>query len=363
MSNALLDLDASARGASWRFELYDGDEYQGNLTMVDRGSAPTLSVDVSRAIKRTLTNVILMPNEINEVNVVRWSMKLVMELSDGTLWPQGVFRWADVSRPIVSDMDDIVQMGAICSFTDQLMIVDQQMDRSVSYAPGTNITDAIAELLAELPIAFSVLSSSAMISPQAEAIAWTIGTSRLKIINDLAAMIGYHDLYFDNAGVGQLSLMPDPLIVNADVLQYPKGKRTFFGTGTRSTNLLDLPNRFVVVNNGATQVPVYGEYDIPLDAPHSFESRGFFVTHVEQFQGLASNADAQNAAEALGRLWRFPYETVEFAGPPDPRHDHYNIVNFEGDQFLELSHSMSLKDGTDHKHVLRRTYGASTGGV
>jgi hypothetical protein len=304
-----------------------------------------------------------MPNEISEIDVVRWSVKLVMILSDGTEWPQGTFRWADVSRPVVSSKDGFVLIGGICSLVDQLMIVDQQLDRSVSYPPGTNITTAIAGLLAELPITFNVLSSSAVISPEAEAIAWNIGTSRLKVVNDLASMIGYHDLYFDNLGVGQLAPMPDPLVVSGTVLQYPAGQRTFFGTATRSTNLLDLPNRFVVVNNGATQVPVYGEYDIPFDAPHSYENRGFFVTHVEQFQGLASNADAQYAAEALGRQWRFPFETVEFSGPPDPRHDHYNIVNFEGDQFLELSHSMSLRDGSDHRHVLRRTYGSSTSGT
>lgn len=363
MSNALLDLDATTRGASWRFDLYDGSEYQGELTLVDRGSAPTLTTDTSRSIKRTLEGVILLPGEIEQINVVRWSVKLVMELSDGSTWPQGTFRWADVSRPIVSNKDGTVIMGAHCSFVDQLMIVDQQLDRSVSFPPGTNITDAIADLLAELPIEFAVLASSAMISPEAEAISWNIGTSRLKIINDLATMIGYHDLYFDNTGVGRLGPMPDPLVSSGSVLEYPVGKRTFFGTATRSTNLLDLPNRFVVVNNGATQVPVYGEYDIPYDAPHSFENRGFFVTHVEQFQGLNSSADAQFAAESLGRQWRFPFETVEFAGPPDPRHDHYDVVNFEGDRFLELNHSMTLRDGTDHKHVLRRTYGQSTGGT
>lgn len=362
MSNALLDLNATSRAASWRFDLYDGSDYQGTLTLADRGSPPNLSVDTSRAIKRTLTGVVLMPGEIEEIDVVRWSMKLVMLLNDGSQWPQGTFRWADVSRPVVSSMDGVVQMGAVCNFVDQLMIVDQQLDRSVSYPPGTNITDAIVALLAELPIEFNVMSSSAMISPEAEAVSWNIGASRLKIINDLAAMIGYHDLYFNNAGVGILAPMPDPLVVSADVLQYPVGQRTFFGTATRSTNLLDLPNRFVVVNNGATQVPVFGEYDIPADAPHSFENRGFFVTQVEQFQGIASSADATYAAQSLGRMWRFPYETVEFAGPPDPRHDHYDIVNFEGDQFLELSHNVMLRDGSDHQHVLRRTYGVSAGG-
>lgn len=355
--NALLDLSASSRGASWRFDIYDNDESMGSLSLVDRDAPPTLSVDTSRAVKRSLTNVNLAPNEIDEIDVVRWSVKLVMMLSDGTEWPQGVFRWADVSRPIFSNMGGVTFSGGACNLVDQLMIVDQSLDHSVSYPPGANITDAIADLLAELPIQFEVLASSAVVNPSTEAISWTIGTSRLKIINELALMIGYHELYFDNDGVAKLGPMPDPFSTAfGDVLQYPEGQRTFFGTCTRSTNLLDLPNRFIVVNNGATSVPVYGQCDVPPEAPHSFENRGFFVTHVEQMQGLTSSADADFAARALCRQWRFPYETVEFSGPPDPRHDHYNIVNFEGDLFLELSHSMRLRDGENHSHVLRRTY-------
>lgn len=360
MSNAnpLLDLEVSSRGASWRFELYEGNDPMGRLTLVDRDSPPQLSVDVSRSIKRTLTNVSLIPNEIDEIDVVKWSLKLIMELDDGTVWPQGVFRWADVSRPVFSSMNGVTYTGGECSLVDQLMIVDQKLDRSVSYSPGKIITDAISELLAELPITYTVQESPAVISPTAEAISWTIGTSRLKIINELALMIGYHEFYFDNNGDGQLGPMPDPLsVLDDEVLMYPTGSRVFLGSLTRSTNLLELPNRFIVVNNGATSVPVYGSYDVPPDAPHSFENRGFFVTHVEQLQGIASQADAQYAAESLGKQWRFPFETVEFAGPPDPRHDHFNVIELDGDKFLELSWSMNLKDGSDMTHTARRTYG------
>lgn len=360
MSNAILDLEAVSRAASWRFDLYDGSDILGSLTLVNRDSPPSLTVDVSRSIKRTLTNLSLMPNEIEDIDVIRTSVKLIMLLTDGTEWPQGTFRWADVSRPIYSNMNGITYVGGECSLIDQLMIVDQKLDRSVGYAPGTVITDAIAALLSELPIEFNVQASTAAITPTAEAIAWPIGTSRLKIINELATMIGYHDLYFDNAGVAQLASMPDPLsAAETDTLFYPEGSRVFLGSITRSTNLLDLPNRFIVVNNGATSTPVYGEYDVPADTPHSFENRGFFVTHVEDAQGVSTQTDAQNAAEALGRLWRFPYETVEFSGPPDPRHDHYDVIEFEGERYLELSWSMALRDGTDMNHTLRRTYGPS----
>ena len=353
--NALLDLNGvSSRAASWVFELYEAGNSLGTLQLLDRQAPPALTVDVSRAIKRTLTGLSFLPDEVADINVIKASIKLSMQLSDGTMWPQGVFLFSDVSRNVVTNKNGITFSIGEASLVDQLLIVDQELDRSVSYSPGTVITDAIGSLLAELPITYEIQPSSAQVNT-AEAISWTIGTRRLRIINELAMMIGYHDLYFDNNGMGRLGPVLDPDTVPDDqILMYRIGQRTFLGSVTRSTNILDLPNRFVVVNNGPTDVPVVGTYDIPPGAPHSFENRGFFVTRVELSQGIASDADADYAALQLSKQWRFPFETIEFSGPPDPRHDHYQIVDFEGQRLLELNWNMTLVDGSDMTHTLRR---------
>jgi hypothetical protein len=357
-SIALLDLDVSQRQCTWRFNRVDQGLRDLGPLGVERFQAPTLSVDTSRAVKRTLTGLRLLPNALNDVNVIEERLKLTMILQDGTEWTQGVFLYSDVSRFVVSAG---IESSAL-SLVDQLLIVDQQTDTTVSFGPGTSITSAIDTLLADLPISFEMDSSPAAINPSAEAISWPAGTSRLQIVNELATMAGFHDLFFDNDGIGQLHNMPNPELVDEqDVIHYPLGSRTYRGTVTRSTNLLKLPNRFVVVNNGATSTAVFGKYDVPPDAPHSFSHRGFRITEVEDQQGVATNEDAFAAAQALARQWRFPYETVEFTGSPDPRHDTYDVIDFEGDRFLELSWSMPLVEGGGMRHVIRRTYeGAET---
>lgn len=353
---ALLDLvSVTRREATWRFDLLDSSLKNLGELEVDRGSVPNLSVDTSRAVKRSCSGVTLTPSTIDDVDVISDRIAITMILEDGSEWPQGVFLFSDVSR-FVFTQD--VEIGAL-NLVDQLLIVDQQLDQSFVLRPGDAITDGIIDLLVPLPVSVVIDPSGAVVSPSQEAISWPAGTSRLRVINELATQIGYHELFFDNDGIGQLHLMPNPdSAPDAALLNYPAGQRTYFGTVTKSTNLLELPNRFVVVNNGATDVPVFGLYDVPDTAPHSAVNRGFVISHVEQLQGINTNEDAQRAAVSLARSWRWAFETVEMVGPPDPRHDTYDVVNFEGTRYLELSWSLPLQEGSEMRHSLRRTYEA-----
>lgn len=352
----LLDLTSvTQRQATWRFTLLDVALKPLGEVEVDRTSPPTLSVDTSRSVKRTCAGITLTPGTISDVDVISERVAVTMILEDGSEWPQGVFLFSDVSRFAFTAG---LEVGAV-NLVDQLLIVDQQLDRSFVMRPGDSITDGIISLLVPLPVTVVIDPSSAVVSPAQEAISWPSGTSRLRVINELATQIGYHELFFDNDGIGQLHLVPNPeTATDEDVLIYPVGRRTYFGSVTRSTDLLELPNRFVVVNNGATDTPVFGLYDIPDTAPHSAVNRGFVISHVEQLQGINTNADAQRAALSLARSWRWAYETVEFAGPPDPRHDTYDVVEFEDVRYLELGWSLPLVEGSEMRHTLRRTYEA-----
>lgn len=358
---SLLDMTAGpSRQSTWRFDLLDPTLQNKGVLPVDRTNVPMMQVDVSRAIKRSLTSLVLPPGGIDDIDVIKDRVKVVMITADDNMeYDQGVFLFSDVSRIVLSS-GVAIDVGSI-SMVDQLLIVDQQIDTAISFPPGKQITVAIAELLQVLPIQFTIDPSSAVISATQEAVAWPAGTSRLRIVNELGAMIGYHDLYFQNDGKGRMGLMPNPLTApDSSVISYPVGGRTYRVSTTRSTNLLGLPNQFVVVNSGATNIPVYGKYNVPDSAPHSAANRGFVISHVEQLQGIDTNADAITAAEALAREWRFPFETVEMAGPPDPRHDHYSIVDFESVRFLELGWRLPLTEGSDMTHVLRRTYEGGT---
>lgn len=361
-TNVLLDMQAvSQRAASWQFDLLDqGRQVVRENLPIDRDQVPTISVDTSRAIKRTLTGLRFNPGLLETIDIIKNRLKVTMVLGDGTTWPQGIFMFSDVSAVVVSSGLLVPALNCV----DQLQIVDQALDYTVAYGPGKVITDALRELLTELPIEFSITPSGASISAAQEAVAWPAGTSRLRIINELATMIGYHELFFDNHGIAQLHPMPNPDSIDEGLMiDYPAGGRTYLGMTSLSTNLLDLPNRFIVVNTGASQVTVFGVYDVPASAAHSYENRGFRRTHVEQVQGIETNAEAVTAARALARSWRFPFETIEFSGPPDPRHDHYNVLNHEETRYFEMGWSMLCVDGSAMRHTARRTYEAEPGEV
>lgn len=354
VGNDLLDVTASVtrRAASWRFELVDRFFDNPRTLLVDRDQPPSIRTDTSRAIKRTLEGLRLLPGVIDEVDLIKDRLLVWMVLEDGTEWPQGAFLFTDAIRGRLTSGVDI---GAL-SLADQNLIVDQQASTTITVRPGQRITSAIETQLGLFPIRYQLTSSGTVVSTEQEALTWAAGTSRLRVINELAAMIGYHELYFDNDGVAQMHPMPDPDATSPDkVLSHPQG--IYLGSLTQSSNLLDLPNRFTVVNNGASQTAIYGIYDLPASAPHSAANLGYIRTHVEMMQGIDTPQQAKAAARALARSYRFADETLEFSTAPDPRHDHYNVMEIDDIRYLEINWSLTCAEGSDHRHTVRRTYG------
>lgn len=346
-----MSLAVARRQCTWRFDLLDtGLENPSEISII-RNEAPTLRVDVSRATKRTLDGVRIPPDTLSQIDVIKNRLKLTMLLEDGTEHAQGVFMFSSRTRHMIT----AGMFEGTANLSDQLLIVDQQLGHSFSIRPGRRLVDAVAELLDPLPIVYTIEPSGAVVAPEQEEIAWDASRSRLAAVNEILAMLGYHELYFDNHGVGRMGPMPNPEAVAPEtVLSHPAG--TYLGSLTIGDNLLELPNRFVVVNSGASQTAVYGVYDLPDSAPHSIANRGFVIPKVVAMQGIEDAAQARVAARAMSRDWRYAYEIREYATAPDPRHDHYNVTESEGERLLELGWSCPLEEGAEMRHVTRRTY-------
>jgi hypothetical protein len=139
-------------------------------------------------------------------------------------------------------------------------------------------------------------------------------------------------------------------------LDFDTGSKVFQATVLRSSDVLIAPNRFVIVSNSSidpNQV-VVGTADIPPSAPNSFANRGFYITEVQDLQVVdlvQANAIARNLAERA-----IIFEKVAMTTAPDPRHDSYNVIKWQGELWLELAWSMKLIEGGDMTHVLRKGY-------
>jgi hypothetical protein len=318
---------------------------------VDRGSPPTMTVDIGQPTKRTLRGVVLPLGELADIDVIKNRLRVVM-LVNGVEYRLGRYMFTSpteeaLTTPLLSSDGSVAHLD----FVDQLLILNQATTTALSIGPGANLTDFLTDFLMPFPADFDITPSGQVCGP--EAITWPPATNGLNIVNQVATMLGYTDLYFGNDERGKLKPMPDPLVDPVDFTMDNVVVRPSF---TRSNALLDVPNRFIVVGSGATNEAIVGVYDVPNDAPHSYANQGFYVTYSETQQGITTKAQADAAAAALGRQRSFAYDTIGFATPIDPRHDHYNVVEVEHVRYLETGWSCQLREGNTMTHSARRTY-------
>lgn len=350
--DGILNLDGiSSRADSFRFELLDSTNfYLGDLDIYS-DSTCQIDNDSQRTIKRTLQGLSLSEATLADVNIFSDRVRPVMRLQNGSEYSLGIFLWGPVEQRLRTSGNLI----SVQSLVDQNLILDQPISGAVGYGAGTYSLVALDDQFSKVAgiIQPSIPGGSGRVLK--EPISWTAGTSRFKVMEDLCNIAGYYPPYFDNNGdcivrpVGELS-------AEIPVVIYRAGQNIIDDTLTVTNDLIDAPNRYIVVGTDANQEPITGRYDIPSIAPHSIYNRGFVVATVIQSQGVASNDDAREAAYKAYVVDSAAYEWVTFESFNDPRHDTYSAVQFNSNQYKEMSWSMSLSAGGTMSHSLRRVY-------
>lgn len=345
----LLDLapGIGQRAASFRFDLVDRDGAIIGQVQPDTGSVPVVENNVNRAIKRDLRGLVLMPEDEAAINPVSDRVRPVMVLENGDQLAWGLFLFVEAS----TEVHGYGRVGK-GSLVDLNYVLDQPVATSVGYAAGQGIALALEALFAGAGIGNYLVEATGTI---ANPVAWPAGTSRLQIMNDLAAMAGCYSVYFDNVGVGRVRPVPD-LATTEPTVRYLAGRNIYEGSIIETDNLLDSPNRYIVIDSSATEAPIVGVYDVPDDAPHSIINRGFVVARVIEEQGLESVAAANARARAAAAQSAADYKWVTFDGPPDPRHDTFDIIEFLGIKHREQRWVCPLVEGAAMAHDLRRVY-------
>lgn len=350
----LLDLEVARRASTFRFALLDRDLNEiGDLKVAD-GPAPTIENNSNRAIKRTLSGLVLDPSQVGEIDPLTHRVRVSMILGE-VAYPLGVFLFSGFDRTVKS-------FGTVPAPTmhDQGVILDQGMPRSWSNSPGTLVTDSLERLLADLPLpaGWEIEASSTRVSTSA-AMSWPAGTTRSKILNETAAVAGFYSGFFDNSGVLRYQSPPSLGVDDPATHDYRTDinpSRILSDSIVLSDDLLDAPNRYIVVDSAGTETPVVGVFDVPDEAPQSAANRGYVVARVYDAQGVGSTAQANAMAKRYFLSGR-SFEWLTFEGANDPRHDTFDTVNVLGQVYREASWSMRLSSGGSMTHQLRRTYG------
>jgi hypothetical protein len=340
----LLDLDrwVGQRQASFRFRRVNGvtGEVLADITPL---RSATITHDTSRTIKRQLM-ITLGAADTAAVDPLVDRIEPFMVFPNGQEYPLGRFMFTDASRERFTSG----KLGAM-ALNDEMFLVDQQIEVGVT-GIGRSVSQVIVGVLADLPI-----SSRAEASPYASAESWSIGAYRGRVLESLSISGDYFSPWFDHNGLMRFIRTFDPATRIAD-FDFDAGNKVIRQPILETDDLLTAPNRFVVVSNTPldASVPVVGTYDVPPTAPHSIARRGFVIAQVEDLQ-LTDAAQAAAVAKGLGTRQTI-FERVSLTTAPDPRHDSYNVIHWQGEKWLELAWSMALVEGGVMNHLLRRAY-------
>lgn len=368
----LLDLApwVGQRQATYKFQRVNGVTGQdmGEIHPVRSGNV-TLSNDTQRVIKRQL-NLSLGVEDAAAVNPIQDRILPFMVFPNGQEYPLGKFVFTQKSDQLFTsgDISNIV-------LNDEMYIIDQQIVKAfdaasiaLSASPGTPafsgssslgfgqvnrgsaISRVLAIMLAEFNIEAEVESSPFVVNQ-----AWAAGTSRGTIIEAMALVGDYFSPWLDNNGVMQFIRSFNPALKIPD-FDWDAGNQVIRAGILRQVDIFNAPNRFVVISNSSANanLPTFGSADVPINAPHSFENRGFYIPKVVDMQALTSRQCQAIAENLVARQTIF--ETTTLTTAPDPRHDGYNVIQWQGDLWLELAWSMTLSEGAPMSHTLRRSY-------
>ncbi len=334
------------RSASFRFELVNGTtgQFLGQLYPIRDAS---LTHDTTRTIKRTL-NLNLGVADTAQINPVtdRVDVYMVFEQDEPHEHPLGRYMFTDSQRQKYTS-------GKLGSYAllDEMFIVDQQIEAGISGSTGpipTVIRDVLQQVSTPVPY---FLESSPYFSVES----WAVGTGRGIVLESLALTGDYFSPWFGNDRHLHFIRTFDPADKIPD-FDFDSGNNVFRAGIVETDDLLTAPNRFIVVSNAASDPSrvASGSADVPGDAPHSVANRGFavpIVINLQVMDALQATAAARNLA-----IRQMVFERVTLSTPPDPRHDSYNVIRWQGALWLELAWSMALVEGGEMVHVLRQAY-------
>jgi hypothetical protein len=373
------------RSASFTFTLVEviTGMVVGELTPLS-GSTPTLSHDTSRAVKRTIT-LDLGVDDTAIFDEIVHRVDIAMVLEDGRSFPLGRYMPVNFSKIITTGGD----MSSV-ALTDEMFVISQKISEgfAASPLPGNDFTDDGVARISVFDVVNTFLDKYLLFNPTGyqgaltsgstsanttatqrgvfrsientnyvTSGAWQAGTNGTTVLGDLSITGDYFTPWMSNDRKFTMIRTFDPANVIPD-FDFDDEQTVLRNSITRTNDLLEAPNRVTVVSNAGNAdnraAAIVGTYDVPDTAPHSVAKRGFVLADVIDMQ-ISTRAQAQAIARNIAVNQR-AVERVELTTPPDPRHDGYNVVRFDGVLWLETAWSLPLVEGGQMRHMMQRIY-------
>lgn len=345
----ILDLDGVHRRSDrFRFELLDQQDRVIGEVRPDRNRAPQIRNNTGSAVHRTMSNFHLPFDQVEDINTVRDRVRPVMVLQNGDEFPLGVFLWADENRPERGWGPEHAS-----SLVDKGLMLNQPAIGSMSWGAGADPV-LILLYMALRSLTLDEIFPAESVGTLTEPVAWNHGTRWLQAMSDIHEMVGFTSPWFDRDGILHMEEPPDPS-TQTPITAYGPGNRIVQDTIVQSDDLLEAPNVFSVHETGSEST-IVGRYELPATAPHSVSNRGFEIALTESVQGLASQRNANRAARNMATSAGVAFDWVTFEATADPRHDTWDVVEFEGVNWVETEWRLTCRSGVPMQHTLRRVH-------
>lgn len=355
----------------------------GTLTPL-ADSAPTLSHDTTRSVKRTIT-LNLGVDDTAVFDPIMHRVDIAMVLEDGRAFPLGRYMPVDFSK-VVTTAGNMSSLA----LADEMFVVSQQIEEGFTAQPipGNDFTDdgvlrtsvfTVINTFLDKYLLFNPTgyqgaltsgSTGAIVTATQRGVfrdieytnyvtsgAWQGGANGTTVLGDLSVTGDYFTPWMSNDRRFRMIRTFDPANV-VPTFDFDDQQTVIRDSIAESNDLLNAPNRVIVVSNSGNgdnrAAPIVGTYDIPNSAPHSIAKRGFVLPQVIDMQ-ISTRVQAEAIARNIAVNQR-AVERVELTTPPDPRHDGYDVIRWNGVLWLETGWSMSLVEGGAMRHTMQRIY-------
>jgi hypothetical protein len=371
---ALLDLrDIPRRFDDFRFEVVDRLNHKIGEVQPDLDRNPTVTWDTQRAVQRSLDSFYLPASVQNEINPHTDRIRPVMVLQNGAEFNLGVFLWTDSQRPHRSW--GLEREGTLL---DRTFVLDQPgpwpqsvpKDRTVlqwvtgylewfpefrgiyDITPGYADNWEAATLLHHIVQFGEEMTSRIFRAP----VTWSAGTTTLRMFNDVMSLVNYLPVYCTRDGMLTFKAAPSLDTSPATLFYSHSSGRMIEESIVESDDLLTVPNMIFVYETSANSSMIWGVWHAPAEAPYSEANRGFRVSKVVPMTGLANNDEATQVAHRISEWSIKAGSWIQWKGPADPRHDAFDILNIQGEKWLEVSWKLPCVTGQPMDHKALKVY-------
>lgn len=352
VANTLLDAvpGRGQQAQSVEYELLDrvGNRI-GNLYPETPGAR--ITCDGNANIVKQLSGLVIGADVYADIDPFGDRVSPYFVLEDDTRWPLGTYHFTGAP-------DDTEVVHAAPLF-DSGIVLDAKLDRSYGVNTSRPVADAIAEVWHILGFRNAVVAGSDANISNDQPIGWGTGQQTWAyVLRYLHKLAGFVPPYFTHDDV-PMSVPPLPLAVGSRTITYATVDDRIEPKPVTDPDLLDAPNVYIVLSAGATTDEAFGIAFIDPALPWSKEHRGFTVPDVERMQGIASSSQCTAIAQRKADVSADQFTTLEFTGPPDPRHDAFEVIAVDDVAYRELSWDLELVPGGSHKHRVARSEGVS----